>query len=159
MEHLRKTQQTMLKTIKLRHKCIHFYDNFEHKDKISKTEYRLITKTFLNLLRKSMLYEGKVYKLPEGIGMIGIFMTGQEKNYYNFQHYKETGQKIPIRNRHTERKQFGIKYVPGDKYISSVPLNFVFKFKANRSFARELAAALKSKNTSSLYLPYELYLN
>lgn len=122
-------------------------------------EFRLIQKTFFRLLRQSMLEEGKPYKLPEGIGIIGIFITGDEKRYYNFQHYKETGEKIYIRNNHSDKKQFGIKYVAGDKFQADIPISYLFKFKAIRSFARELARNLKTKNSSSLYLPYEIYVN
>lgn len=122
-------------------------------------QFRLIQKTFFHLLRKAMLYEGRVFKFPEGIGTIGVFWTGKEKRYYNFQHYKETGEKIYIRNAHSDKKQFGIKYVAGDKFQAEIPLSFLFKFKANRGFARELAQALKVKNTSSLYIPYEIYVD
>jgi hypothetical protein len=136
-----------------------FYKTFEGKDEVTPAEYRLIQKTFFNLLTRSMIYEGKVYKLPEKIGAIGVFMVGEEKKFYNFQHYKETGQKIYIRNNHSDKKQFGIKYISGDKFSSFLPISRMFKFKANRRFSRELAKAIKEKNTGSLYLPYEIHIN
>ena len=147
------------KTTKLRFLHKDFYDRYEDKEEITQQEYRLIQKTFFNLLTKSMIYEGKVYRLPEKIGAIGVFMTGEEKKYYNYQHYKDTGEKIFIRNNHSDKKQYGIKFISADKFTSLTPITRLFKFKASRRFSRELAKAIKEKNTGSLYLPYEIHLD
>lgn len=52
---------------------IDLYESYPQKDKVSKEEFRLILKYFHNLLRKSMIYEGKLYTLPFHLGEVGVF--------------------------------------------------------------------------------------
>lgn len=148
------------KTTKLRYNYRNLFDAYPNEEKLTPYEFRLILRTFASLLRKSMIYEGKVYNLPGKVGTVGIYRTGTKgSTYYNYQHYKETGEKILIRNHHSDNHKYGIKYICGDKYSRKIPISFLFKFKAVRGFARELAKALKVGNTSALYKPYEIYDN
>lgn len=147
------------KTTKFLNNHKDFYKAYPLKDEVSSEEFRLILKMFFNLLRKSMIYEGKVYKLPAGLGLFGIFGKKPKKAMFDYQFYKETGVKRNLTNLHSEQKCFGIRWLPMQQVGQSFKLDYTFTFKATRAFQRELAKALKTENIAHLYYSDEVHLN
>ena len=125
---------------------------------MSLAEFRLILKMFFNLVRKSMIFEGKTYKLP-GIGTFGIFGKVSKAPMFDYQFYKETGIKKNLSNFHSEQKSFAIRWLPTKQVGQVYKLDYSFTFKANRTFQRELAKALKTENITHLYYSDEVHLN
>lgn len=106
--------KTTSATPKLYRTFTDLYETFEDKDKLTKAEFRLILKLFHNLLRRSMIYEGKVYQLPYFLGTIGIYRRTLKDSFkvFNYQHYKETNEKIYVPNTHSDRSYAIFRLVP-----------------------------------------------
>lgn len=68
---------------------------------LTKAEFMLILSTFFYALMKSIIDEGKVYYLPPKMGTIGVCKTKSKGKMINYQHYKETGEKIRMKNLHS----------------------------------------------------------
>ena len=107
-----------------------------------------------------MIYEGKLYTLPFHLGEVGVFSRKPTKwKIFNFQHYKDTGQKIPRLNLHSQELTASVKRrVKGSLLGLGMyqPILHAFKFEACRAFNRELSKAISNENTIGLYTEYEL---
>lgn len=136
------------------------YKTFPLKDQLTGHEFRLILKYFHNLLRKSIIYEGKIYTLPYHLGFLGILSRFPIDNKIrNYQHYKETGQKVNRLNLHSQGRTARVHRIitVGTLTTEMYPAILrAFKFEACRSMNREMTKAITNENTMALYLEYEL---
>lgn len=152
--------KTTSATPKLYRTFIDLYETFEDKDKLTKAEFRLILKLFHNLLRRSMIYEGKVYQLPNFLGTLGVYKKVLKDSFkiFNYQHYKETNEKIYVSNAHSNRSYAVFKLTAPLLTFQKVNpvVQKAFFFKACRHMNRELAKAIKTENTINRYFDYEL---
>ncbi len=149
----------MPKTTKYLNNYKDFYEAYPHKDNVSPQEFRLILKMFFNLLKHSMIHEGKIYKFPSGVGIVGIFNVNAKKQMFDYQLYKSTGVKRNLRNLHSEEKCFGIKWITTPQVGQPYKFEHTHSFKASRRFQRDLAKAIKNDNTSHLYQDNEVYIH
>ena len=148
----------MPKTRKLVSNYTDMYEAFPHKDKVTRHEYRLILKMFNTILRKTLIYTGSGFKLPYGIGNIGITSSPGSRKIFDYQHYKETGEKRNLVNLHTEGKVLKVvlRATPNRLHFE-FRTRCLYKFKAHRHMLRELAAAVKSVLSVHKFLTYETY--
>jgi len=86
--------------------------------------------------------------LPYKIGYLALSLTDTEKGSYNYQHYKDTGEKINIKNLHSNRKK--ARFILG-KDFSSVEGRGLFKFRSIRRNARNLAPLIRDENYINKY--------
>lgn len=159
---LQTTQRTTQKTPRLVSMYVDMYEAFEDKDKVTKHEYRLILKYFNNLLKKSLIYDGAAYALPYGIGRLGIssLIKPRDSNMkvYDFQHYKETGEKRVIMNLNTEGRimKVVLRAKPNQLFFNTYT-RYLYKFKPARGLMRGIAKAIKEGLPANKYYSYETY--
>jgi hypothetical protein len=107
------TRATTWSTTKQLKTYIDLYQEFDRKDEVTKEEFRLILKYFHNIMRKSIIYEGKIYALPLYLGSLGILSRKPTKyKIMDYQHYKETGIKAYRLNLHADGLIAGVKRIP-----------------------------------------------
>ena len=99
--------------------------------------------------------EGKVYNMPCNLGYIGIFTFPNSKSF-NYQHYKETGEKQWHANLHAESQSAQMRHRASKL---KKPSSGVYKFKLARDPARKLARLIKTENYITKYFQYETYFN
>ena len=131
------------------------------KDKISKYDFMLICETFTHLLAKSMIEGGIVYRLPHRLGSLGINKTKTAKKFYiDFKHYNATGEKIPLKNKHSQGYYARFRWKKAAPY-AIFPYKKMFTFKPTRANKRYLAKCIKEKNTITKYFEHEntFYIN
>jgi hypothetical protein len=77
------------------------FQSYPNSHNLTKADFVLINSTFFYALTKSIIDEGKVYYLPPMMGTIGVCKTKTKGKMINYQHYKETGEKIKMQNLHS----------------------------------------------------------
>lgn len=78
------------------------YEDFEFKDEIDYPTYRMIMATFHLTLLDSMMNEGAVYMLPQGLGHIGCFQRSTYgRGVFDYKLYNTEGIKRYIKNNHS----------------------------------------------------------
>lgn len=149
---------TTPKTPRLVANYVDMYEVFPKKDMITRNEYRFVLKMFNNLLRQAVLKDALAFRLPYGVGLLGVSSAPAPSKVFDYQHYKETGEKRNLINLHTNGRTLKILAKPINN-----PLHFDYRirsmyiFKAHRHMARELAALIKSGVPFEKYLTYETY--
>jgi len=123
---------------------------------IDKPTYLLIVKTFLLCLSKQITEEGKIIKLPFGLGLLGILKkkpakgTTRPKNYNLF---KKDGISVPLSNLHSDgyiaRLLWKKTYPHSEPLIQRIGVNF--KFTPARAFNRNMASFIKTNNIHKYY--------
>ena len=73
---------------------------------------------------------------------------------FDYQHYKETGEKRIHRNLHASERVVQTKLKPPS---TGIPTSTVYKFRLARAPARKLAKLIKEKNYITKYFSYEAY--
>jgi hypothetical protein len=142
----------MPKTHKYLWNYANLHETFPDK-KVDKNTFRLILRTFNNLLLNSLIEEGKIYKLPANLGFLGIY-TFPSKNQFDYQHYKETGEKQLHHNLHADELVAQARHrVSGNPN----PTSGIYRFRLARTPARKLAQLIKNKNYITKYFSYEAY--
>lgn len=99
------------------------------------------------ILMESMITTGGIYKLPKGVGTLGVFKKHQEYKPLNYQHFKETGELIPLANLHSSKyifkfswlKHTAFRHMGANTYVSDA-----IKFRPARYFTRRLAYNIKN---------------
>jgi len=151
------TTQTIPKQLKTH---VDLYKTFTRKEELTVAEFRLILKYFHNLWRKSIIYEGKIYALPLYLGSLGIMARKPTKHkIMNYQHYKETGIKAYRLNLHAQGLIASVKRIVHQTMLVKNmhwEIAVAYRFEACRNFNREIAKAIRDKNTIGLYQEYEL---
>lgn len=132
------------------------YEVYPDKDKISFSDFKLISKTFFHLLTKSMVDEGKVYYLPPKLGTLGIYKTAKTKKMIDYDLYKKTGIKANIQNRHSHGHmgKFYWQTIWPRYRVSTLENPTIFRYKAPRYLSRYLAKQIKENNTISKYYDF-----
>lgn len=70
------------------------YETYKKKDAIDSSLFIKVLKVFFALLAKNIVEKGYIYRLPKGLGAIGIMKTHVGiKKVLNYPHYKKTGEK------------------------------------------------------------------
>jgi hypothetical protein len=78
------------------------FNEYDNPHQISKTDFRKILYAFNTLLYQSIIYEGKSYKLPHGIGTFSVLKGKTAKRgYFDYDSYNKHGIKRFIRNHHS----------------------------------------------------------
>lgn len=108
---------------------------------------------FNNLLLKSVVETGKVYKLAPGFGYLGIF-TFPSSIQFDYQHFKETGEKRNMLNLHADELVAQMRF---RQAVNTPPTGTVYRFRLARDPARNLAQLIKHKNYIKKYFSYESY--
>lgn len=139
--------------IKLSKSLVDFYENYPHKESVNRSTYRLILRTFNYLLMKSMIDEGKIYHLPNSLGVLGVFKIPViGRGVFDYQLYKKEGVKVWKKNLHSSSysAQFTWKLfkprMPLPRRVSTS-----YKWTAPRYWKRYLAKSIKLRNTINLY--------
>ena len=128
------------------------YEIFQHKDRITKAEFILITQSFNYLLFEHMLRDGTMYKLPFKSGMLGVFKYKTPKNMKDWAFGNVHGVEKTLTNNHSGNLMAKIKNYTTYPYSDLPPelCNF-FKLKAARMHNRRLATYIKQHNTINSY--------
>lgn len=105
---------------------------------------------FNNLLLQSMVETGRIYKLSTTFGYLGVFTFPSYKQF-DYQHYKETGEKRNMLNLHSNEA------VAQFRFRHSVNGSTIYRFRVARDPARALAQLIKHKNYIQKYFSYEAY--
>lgn len=150
----------MPRIIRSNKSIIDIFNCYKNEYGISKEEFLLIVKTFNILLRNEIL-EGRVFSLPRRSGLLGIY---KKPTYavplFNFEHYKHTGEKIPMRNQHSDGYAYVIRWITKWPYTGlPVDSRNIYKFKACRDFKRTLAKKIKEDNYVHKYYDDPLHLD
>lgn len=67
---------------------------------VSESNYKKIIKTYYNYVLTDARETGKIYHLPNHCGFVGVFKN-KLRTRFDYQYYKETGEKVDHHNRHS----------------------------------------------------------
>lgn len=118
--------------------------------KISKEDYSMIVITFFRVMMTRMIKFGEIYRLPEKLGVMGIFKSPTNYPMYDYGYYKKTGIKNFLLNKHSQGyfarfKWFNQTQVTGtwDTY----ELISLYSYVPAREIKRMLTKEIKENNT------------
>lgn len=131
-----------------------FYDKYPDKEEISLEEYKLIAKTFNYFLVKSMIEEGKLYLLPNRMGVLGILKQRVfGRGVFDYNLYKKEGIKVWKKNLHSS--SYAARFIWDQRIHRTDLKDHIYRWDPPRDWKRELARQIKENNTISLY--YDVY--
>jgi hypothetical protein len=133
------------------------YKTFEHKDKVSFDEYKLVAQSFFNILMRSMMKEGYVYSLPFSLGTLGILKYKAKKIPINWVESKKQGVIVTRNNFHTNTYIARFKWLRNIKNVAVPSIPVYWKFRAARVNQRDLAKLIFTDNTMSKYYTTDDY--
>lgn len=130
-----------------------FFTTYDNKYNITKAEFRLILETFNATLIDSLITEGRVYALPFSLGTVSIRTKAPHAyNPTDYQHFKETGEKRPLRNWHTNEKIAEFVWeTRGARWGLGTTYTRLFRLKFSRVAKRMLAKLLKNNTSITKY--------
>jgi hypothetical protein len=132
------------------------FKTYPNKYQITHNDFAIIARTFFFVMMRRMIYEYETYKLPYGLGRMGIFKkTTYGKGVFDYKLYKEEGIKHWHKNLHTHNYVARIKLDPRWPNCIYDSIGRMIKFKANRNSSRELAKHLKENNVIYKYYDYD----
>jgi hypothetical protein len=128
---------------------------YPNKYEITSKDFVLIVKTFFFIMVRSMIYDYKIYKLPYGLGHLGIYKRKTiGRGYFDWDLWKKEGLKRWKKNLHTHgyaaQGRWDTRY-PKVQHYSEVA---IFKFKLARDSARELGQYILKNNVIHNYYDY-----
>lgn len=87
-------QHKIKKTNRKSHTYSDMYETYKKKDAIEKGLFLKVLKVFFALLAKNIIEKGYIYKMPQGLGAVGIMKhyVG-DKKIMDYPHYRRTGEK------------------------------------------------------------------
>lgn len=119
---------------------------YNNKYNLSYEQFSKILETFGGMLLESIIETGFDFKLPHRFGYLGIRkFFSKRPNIIDWQHYKHTGEKIKIKNTHSEGYSAKFVWTHGG-YYSQIKYKGLYLFKPNRTYARLLAKRIKENN-------------
>lgn len=135
-----------------------FYTTYEDKYNIGAHKFILILKTFFYILGQELL-EGKVFKLPSGTGLIGVFKKKPVKgthHSFNYKLFKETGQKSYFKNKHSDDYVLTFDWRL-NKNSTDMPVTVrqLYYFEPSRDLKRQLAKKIQAGTSVYKYYDYE----
>lgn len=133
---------------------IDLYNQYPEKDSITKQEFKLVLRTFNYLLMQSIIETGKLYYLPNNLGVIGVFRIPViGRGVFDYQLYKKEGIKVWKKNLHSS--SYSARFMWRHKYPRSLlPFHILrsYRWEAPRYWKRHLAKCIKDKNSINLYI-------
>jgi len=78
------------------------YEQYDNPHDLDKADYIKICRAFNYYLVRSLIETGYAYKLPHTLGTISIRKRKGGGGLLNFKHYNETGEKVYLKNKHSE---------------------------------------------------------
>lgn len=143
----------MPKTTKYLANWLSLYNDYPEKDQVEKKDFRLILKMFNHLLAEEML-EGKMFKLPHSVGILGLVKMGTGLKARDYGLYDTHG-RVVQRNLHSDG------YMVKSWFVKPAFRIFykAMKFKMKRGVARRLAKLIKEEGYINKYMfdPHENY--
>lgn len=131
-----------------------FYESYPDKDNLTLEEYKLILKTFNYFLVKSMIEEGKLYLLPNRMGVLGIMKQKVfGRGVFDYNLYKKEGIKVWKKNLHSS--SYTARFIWDQRIFRSDLTDKIYRWDPPRDWKRELAKQIKDKNSISTY--YDIY--
>lgn len=131
-----------------------FYEKYPDKENVSLEEYKLILKTFNYLMVKSMVEEGKLYLLPNRMGVLGIYKQKVfGRGVFDYALYKKEGLKVWKKNLHSS--SYAARFLWDQRVHRTDLTDHVYKWDPPRDWKRNLAKEIKEKNNISTY--YDIY--
>lgn len=134
------------------------YDMFKeypNKYDISTKDFCLIVKTFFLIMVNNMIYNYKIYKLPYGLGHIGIYKRKTVgRGYFDWGLFKKEGLKVWKKNLHSS--EYAVSGAWDNRY-PKVQRHYefgIFKFKLARPSARILGQHILKNNVIHNYYDY-----
>ncbi len=135
--------------------CTEAFKTYENPYQLTQTEYNLIVRSFFVLLGQSMVNTGRNYLLPFGLSSLGIAKVPTfGRGVFDYQRYKETGEKIYKKNTHSSGMIGIFKWDNRWPRFKVPPPAYTFKFSACRDLARYLAKRIRENNTIIKYYDY-----
>lgn len=126
---------------------VDFYKEFPHKNLVDKSTYKLVLKTFNYLLMKSITDEGKLYYLPGGLGVLGVFKIPViGRGVFDYQLYKKEGVKVWKKNLHSS--SYSARFLWRTRYARITLARkaaYTYKWEAPRYWKRYLAQCIKTE--------------
>lgn len=131
------------------------WEAYDNPYEVDKPTYMLSARTVNELIMRSIIEAGVFYKLPQGMGTLGIIRrrTETDKRLPDFNHYMKTGEKRPFRNKHSEG--FYARFMWHKNLRTMKNEKSIFKFEPSRTHRALLAQQIKQNNTIAKYLHYE----
>lgn len=133
------------------------FKSYSNSFNLNKAEFLQILRTFIFLLVKSIIDEGKVYSLPKNLGKLGVIkILGKGKKVIDYNHYNKTGEKVYMKNHHSSgyfAKFYWMTDWPRFN-IGDTRINNLYEFKVCRTSSRYLAKQIKEFNAINRYYEY-----
>jgi hypothetical protein len=119
--------------------------------RISFKDYKRITNTYNELLLKNVIDTGDVFRLPSGAGLLGVLKRPTRKDSLNFNHFRQTGEKIYYNNLHSDGYAATIKWRV--KEVSEIENNMhlLLKFKPSKKAKKYLHERIVEDNAINKY--------
>lgn len=126
------------------------FDTYENKNEITRQDFKFIINTFFHLLQQDMMLTGRIYFLPKSLGNLGIRKFKNKHKILDYQHYRATGEKVFVRNTHSEG--FAVKIDWHQYYLKRLDTAAcVFRLTPARLYARMIAKHIIDNNAISTY--------
>lgn len=131
------------------------FDKYDNPHNIDKNDFSFIIKTFFVVLTKSIVDDGKIYKLPFGLGSLGIRRRPTYgRGVFDYQLYKKEGIKVWKKNLHSSMYSAQVFWDKRGNRFTLPEYTHVFKLQACRDLTRHLSQQIKQHNTINNYYDY-----
>jgi len=128
------------------------YATFNRKDLVTLDEYKKVVNTFFITLCKRIILEGKIYRLPYKLGMIGVLK--HVPVYSRWVDWTETvkeGRMIKRSNFHSDNYMAKVYWKTTFPIVTIPVIPSYWEFRLNRDSKRELARSIRDNNTIHKY--------
>ena len=138
-----------------RRTIVDIYEFYPNKDKVDKKTFKEVLYAFNYILSKSIIDTGYIYQLPQQMGLLYINKSKVKTKKFNmdFQHWKETGERIEFKNKHSHGFIASFQWFKRKPYLNvKVPTRATFT--PVRQFKRYLAKCIKEYNVIHNYIDF-----
>lgn len=129
----------------------HCYLSYPNKNNITYKEFSKVVKSFFMKLSMDIVENGNVYRLPSGLGKIGVVKIKDSGKSFDWGHYGKTGEKVNYRNWHSDKYRAQIYWSYQYPSVTLPVISKIWKFKPARTLNRYLALRIKQYNSIHKY--------
>lgn len=131
------------------------FSAYENRFNISYRDFIFIIKSFLVLLSESIVNDGKVYKLPYGLGSLGVRRRPTYgRGVFDYELFKKEGIKVWKKNMHSGMYSAQVFWDKRSNRYTLPDYTHVFKLRPCRDLARYLSQQIKNNNSINKYYDY-----
>lgn len=128
-------------------------DAYSNPYDLPREDIKKIITTFNELMGLTMIKQGSVFRMPKGVGYMGVFKAKTNRGVLDYQLFNSTGIKRMIKNKHSGNYSAFMRWYVKSPYAQGIYSEALglYTYKSPRYFNRYLAKQIKENNTINLY--------